>query len=79
MSPFAEHEQQQAEAPGQEENKPPVKVFSDEEIANIVDTVILDNDEDGDGYVEYFEFKRKQESQRQQYKNENHQGGQGPQ
>ena len=77
MSPFAEHEQQQAAAPGQEESKPPVKVFSDEEIANIVDTVILDNDEDGDGYVEYFEFKRKQESQRQQYKNEDQQGGQG--
>lgn len=49
----------------QQGTKPPAKVFSDEEISNIVDVVIRDNDEDNDGYVEYFEFKRKQEQQRQ--------------
>ncbi|KAK7504102.1 hypothetical protein BaRGS_00004406 [Batillaria attramentaria] len=62
-----EHEQKEPPPPGQEgqqqQEKPPAKVFSDDEIANIVDTVISDNDENGDGYVEYFEFKRKQEQQ----------------
>ena len=65
-TPFADHEE--PAAPGEQQaTKPPPKVFSDDEIANIVDTVITDNDENGDGYVEYFEFKRKQQQQRQQY------------
>lgn len=38
------------------------KVMADSEIANIVDSVILDNDENNDGYIEYFEFKRRQQS-----------------
>ncbi|XP_025103620.1 sex-determining region Y protein-like isoform X1 [Pomacea canaliculata] len=58
---------------GQQQEQPHHKVFSDEEIANIVDTVITDNDENGDGYVEYFEFKRKQEQQRSQYQQEQRQ------
>ncbi|CAG5125133.1 unnamed protein product [Candidula unifasciata] len=35
-------------------------VMADSEIANIVDSVILNNDENNDGYIEYFEFKRRQ-------------------
>ncbi|KAK7104183.1 multiple coagulation factor deficiency protein 2 homolog isoform X5 [Littorina saxatilis] len=54
------------EPPVGEEKKAEPKIFSDEEIGNIVDTVISDNDADGDGYVEYFEFKRSQERQRTQ-------------
>lgn len=32
------------------------KVFSDEEIANIVDMVLKEDDLNGDGYIEYVEF-----------------------
>ncbi|XP_076464850.1 multiple coagulation factor deficiency protein 2 homolog isoform X4 [Babylonia areolata] len=58
-----DQEQQQA-------NRAPPKIFTDDEISSIVDSVIGDNDENGDGYVEYFEFKRNQEKQRQQYQNQ---------
>ena len=39
-------------------------MFADDEITNIVDSVLTDNDEDNNGYIEYFEFKRKQDTQR---------------
>ncbi|KAH9495072.1 Multiple coagulation factor deficiency protein 2 [Bulinus truncatus] len=42
------------------------KIFGDSEISNIVDSVILENDENNDGYIEYFEFKRRQSSSRDQ-------------
>lgn len=37
-------------------NKPEAKVFSDEEIANIVDMVLKEDDINNDGYIEYVEF-----------------------
>ncbi|ESO87699.1 hypothetical protein LOTGIDRAFT_127350 [Lottia gigantea] len=40
------------------------KVFSDEEISNIVDEVLKENDVNNDGYIEYFEFKRNQDKHR---------------
>ena len=46
--------------------KAPQKTLSDEEFANIVDAILTENDSNGDGYVEYFEFKRMQDRQRQQ-------------
>ena len=33
-----------------------------------MDSVLTDNDEDGNGYIEYFEFKRRQESTRAETK-----------
>ncbi|KAK0047237.1 multiple coagulation factor deficiency protein 2 isoform X5 [Biomphalaria pfeifferi] len=40
------------------------KIFGDSEISNIVDSVIQENDENHDGYIEYFEFKRRQANSR---------------
>ena len=62
---FSDHEESSGQQDQQGE-KPQPKVFTDDEIANIVDTVIQDNDSDGDGYVEYFEFKRKQDQAKRQ-------------
>ena len=33
-----------------------MKVFTDDEIANIVDMVLQEDDLNGDGYIEYVEF-----------------------
>ncbi|BFZ11514.1 hypothetical protein BsWGS_14553 [Bradybaena similaris] len=52
------HEEGDTEAAKAEQQK----VMADSEIANIVDSVILDNDENNDGYIEYFEFKRRQQN-----------------
>ncbi|XP_059156356.1 multiple coagulation factor deficiency protein 2 homolog isoform X2 [Physella acuta] len=48
---------------GSDENK---KIFEDSEISNIVDSVIQENDENKDGYIEYFEFKRRQATQKEE-------------
>lgn len=41
-----------------------IKVFSDDEIANIVDMVLQEDDLNGDGYIEYVEFVTAQRKSR---------------
>uniref|UniRef100_A0A0B7A2T6 EF-hand domain-containing protein n=1 Tax=Arion vulgaris TaxID=1028688 RepID=A0A0B7A2T6_9EUPU len=48
-----------------EEQPDSKKVFADTEISNIVDSVIKENDENNDGYIEYIEFKRRQATDKQ--------------
>jgi hypothetical protein len=46
------------------------KVFSDEELTNIVDLVLKEDDLNGDGYIEYVEFVKAQRKAREQAKND---------
>ena len=46
------------------EKQADTKVFSDEEIANIVDMVLKEDDLNGDGYIEYVEFVTAQRKSR---------------
>ncbi|XP_041350620.1 multiple coagulation factor deficiency protein 2 homolog isoform X4 [Gigantopelta aegis] len=43
-----------------------VKIFTDDEIANIVDVVLKENDQSQDGYITYHEFKQAQNKERSQ-------------
>ncbi|XP_046567087.1 multiple coagulation factor deficiency protein 2 homolog isoform X3 [Haliotis rubra] len=56
-----------AEQSSKDSSAPPpeVKVFTDDEISNIVDVVLKENDMNGDGYIEYAEFKRAQDKEKQ--------------
>ena len=52
---------------GEDQPKPEdTKIFSDEDIANIVDVVLKENDQSQDGYITYHEFKQAQNRERQQ-------------
>lgn len=46
------------------------KVFSDDELSNIVDLVLQEDDLDKDGYIEYVEFVTAQRKAREQAQNE---------
>lgn len=47
-----------------EENKTPPKVYTDDELINIVDMVMKEDDLNDDGYIEYFEFVKAQRNAR---------------
>lgn len=55
------------ETPEQREQR---KVFSDDELSNIVDLVLQEDDLDRDGYIEYVEFVTAQRKAREQAKSD---------
>lgn len=52
-----------------DEHKTPPKVYTDEELINIVDMVMKEDDLNDDGYIEYFEFVNAQRNARKESDN----------